>query len=103
MLLDIDESPSQDERTVVHENQARRIAQCKTKSMRSGLVFALAGGATSLCLAGMPLHSLWEQIGKYLLLVTFASMIWALYCNLLLWGAYSQRRELKKLYTSEEK
>ena len=103
MVLDIDESPSQEEIAAVLENQNGRIARYKTLSLQSGLTLAVVVGITSLFLAGMPLHSLWEQVGKYLLLVTFAAMIWTLYCVLLLWGAYSQHREFKKMYSSEEK
>ncbi len=51
----------------------------------------------------MPLHSMWERIGKYFLLAAFPAMLWTLYCTLLLWGAYAQHREFKKMYSSEEK
>jgi hypothetical protein len=102
-VLDIDESPDHEEIAAVLENQCDRIAYWKRKSIQSGLTFAAMVGLTSLFLAGMPLHSLWEQVGKYLLLATYPAMIWALYCVLLLWGAYSQHREFKKIYSSEEK
>jgi hypothetical protein len=85
------------------ENQSGRINYWKRWSIQFVLAFVIAIGITSLFLAGMPLHSLWDQIGKYLLLVTFAAMICALYGVLLLWGAYSQHRQFKKMYSSEEK
>ena len=103
MVLDIDESPDQEEVAAVLENQIGRINYWKRWSIQSGLTFAIAVGINSLFLAGMPLHSLWDQIGKYLLLITFAAMIWTMYCVLLLWGANSQHREFKKMYSSEER
>ena len=102
MVLDIDESPSQEEIAAVLELQKGRIAHWKTRTVQSVLTFALSAGATSLFLAGMPLHSLWDRIGRYGLLVTYAAMIWALRCVLLLWGAYSQSREFKKKYSMKE-
>jgi hypothetical protein len=102
-VLDTDESPDQEEIAAVLENQSGRIDQRKTRSIQSGLVFVLFVAMTSLFLAGMPLHSMWERIGKYFLLAAFPAMLWTLYCTLLLWGAYAQHREFKKMYSSEEK
>jgi hypothetical protein len=103
MVLDVDASPSQEEIADVLERQSSRIAYWKKWSLYSGLAFVLVVGITSLFLEGMPWHSLWDQIGKYLLLVAFAAMIGALYCVVLLWGAFSQHREFKKIYSPEEK
>ncbi len=102
-MLDIDDSPDHEEIAAVLGNQKGRITHWKKRSFHSGLTFLVMVGLTSLFLAGMPIHSLWEGIGKYILLSTYPAMFWALYCVMMLWGAHSQHCEFKKMYTSGER
>jgi hypothetical protein len=102
MLLDIDGSPDKDEIAAVIEQQTAFFEHWKKWSILSGSTFLFLVGINSLFLAGMPLHSLWETIGRYLMFVTFGGMLWALYSTLMLWGAFSLQREYKKTYVVKE-
>ena len=103
MIFDIENSPSKEEITAVLRHQKSRIQHCKKRALFSSIVLLLLIATTSLFLAGMPLHSLWDRIGKYFLLITYAGLLWALYSVLLLGGAFSQHRDFKKTYSDEEK
>jgi hypothetical protein len=102
MVLDIDESLGQDEIAAVLEHQRGRIALSKRRALKSWFIFVLLVGTSSLFLAGMPLHSLWDRLGKYLLFLTFVGMLGALVSVLSLWGACAVHREFIRTYSTKE-
>jgi hypothetical protein len=102
MVLDIDESPDENEIAAVLEHQNSRIERWRRQSLLSAATLLLIIGANSLFFAGMPLHFLWEAIGENFLFVTFGGMLWTLYSVLALWSAFSLHRDFKKTYSSKE-
>lgn len=102
MILDIENSPSVEEITTVLRYQELRIQHWKKRTLFSSIVLLLLIGTTSLFLAGMPLHFLWEHIGKYFLLITYGALLWVLHSALLLCGAFSQHRDFTKTYSTKE-
>ena len=84
MILDIENSPSPEEIAAVRRYQRLRIQHWKKRALFSSIVLLLLIGTTSLFLAGMPLHFLWDRIGKYFLLITYGGLLWVLHSTLLL-------------------
>jgi hypothetical protein len=98
MALDIDDAPSKDEMLAVMDHARQRLKLWRRRGLLSSLIFALCCGSVYPFLEGSPLHSYWDMIGKYLVLLSMAMLLVFVYCNALWWGAWSQLREYEKAY-----
>jgi hypothetical protein len=103
VTLDIDDYPSNEEIRAVRKYGREYVRRYKVLSIRSLLTLAVFTGATSLFLAGMPLHAWWNAVGRFLLLATAIPFAWAIYAVAMWWGSFAQSRDFEKTYSPEEK
>jgi hypothetical protein len=86
---------SEEEVQAVRKNAELRLRLWRTRSVYSLAGLFLACVAVAPFLAGHSLHSYWNSVGKYLVLVSMGLLVVALYCVGLCWGAWSAMRQLE--------
>jgi hypothetical protein len=90
-----DAALSESERAAVEQNARVRLRVCRRRALYATGAFLLSCASVYPFLSGHWLHSYWESVGKFLLLLSLALMLVSLYGILLLWGAWRLLRDLK--------
>ena|ERR1051326_3755500 len=95
-IFEADDRPSGEELAAVRQNAEERLRLWRQRSVLSGLALLLSCLSVSMFLTGHSLHAYWESLGQYLVYLSMGLLVVFLYCTLLLWGAWSALRDLRK-------
>jgi succinate dehydrogenase hydrophobic anchor subunit len=99
MTLDIENAPSDEEIRAGKQIARARVRSWMKRSLYAVIVLFLSCAAVSFFLYGHPLHAYWDSFGKYLILLSMALLLVAVYCVAMWWGSWTILRDLEKTYS----
>jgi hypothetical protein len=95
MLFDETDSPlSEEELLSVKENARIRLHIWQTRALYSTGALLLSSASVYPFLQGNSLHSYWDMVGKYLVMLSMALLLVFVYCTGLWWGAWRALHDL---------
>jgi hypothetical protein len=90
------EELSEEERLEAAADASSRFLLWRRRAFIATFLFFLSCASVVPFLAGHSLHSYWNVVGKYLVLLSMALLLGFVYCNALFYEAWQIHRSYKK-------